>query len=80
MRAGGRGCRRLEGLGTRIEYRRVDVADGAAVSALITELRETLWRGERDPACGGGDPRQLSVEEDGGGSAARCWRRRLRVS
>ena len=31
----------LEGLGSRIEYRRVDVADGAAVTALIGELRQT---------------------------------------
>jgi acyl transferase domain-containing protein/acyl carrier protein/SAM-dependent methyltransferase len=31
----------LEGSGNRIEYRRVDVTDGAAVTSLISSLRET---------------------------------------
>ena len=58
----------LEGLGSRIEYRRVDVADGAAVQRTDHVSAGELWRAERDPPCGRGDPRQLSVEEDGGGS------------
>ena len=59
----------IEGRGARIEYRRVDVADGSAVRGLITRSAGDVWRDQRDHSCGGSDPRQLPVEEDASGGA-----------